>query len=204
MLPRKTPGGYSMRSRIHVPAIVALTLALAVPALAQSTHQQHGAAPDAGKAAVAAVDPNKSDLLHQEYLAKTGELRGKITAKQAELETLLATKPGDEAAIKKLTTEISALRGTLFEQTTLFRLRYAKETGTPMRMTRHLDHMGGHGGQGMMGGKGMEACMGMMGGKGMMMDMGKDMKMDMGGKGMNMPADAPKSDDAKAPGDAKQ
>lgn len=194
-----------MRKSIHISAMLALSLALAVPALAQTTHDQHAAPAVAAKAAPA-IDSGKADLLHQEYVAKTAEQRGKLTAKQAELETLLATKPDDAAAIKKLTTEISTLRGSLFEQATLFRVRFAKETGTPIRMTRNLDSMGGHGSM-----MGMMECMGM--GKGMMMDMGKGMdmkgmdmgkgmKMDMDGKGMNMPADAPKADDAaKTPTD---
>jgi hypothetical protein len=191
-----------MRKSIRIPAILALSLALTVPALAQSTHDQHAAPAVAAKAAPA-IDSGKADLLHQEYVAKTAEQRGKLTAKQAELETLLATKPDDAAAIKKLTTEISTLRGSLFEQATLFRVRFAKETGTPIRMTRNLDHMGGHGGMmGMMGEKGMGMeCMGKD--KGMMMDMmGKGMDMGKGGKGMPMPADAPKADDAaKTPTD---
>jgi hypothetical protein len=201
-----------MHKSIRIPAILALSLALTVPALAQSTHEQHAAPATAAKTAPA-VDSNKADLLHQEYVAKTAELRGKLTAKQAELETLLATKPDDTAAIKKLSAEISTLRGSLLEQTALFRVRFAKETGTPIRMTRNLEHMGGMMGMmGMMGEKGMGMeCMGkdkgmmMDMGKGMDMkgmDMGKGMKMDMDGKGMNMPAGAPKADDAaKTPTD---
>ena len=188
-----------MRKNIGIPALVALTLTLAVPAFAQSPHA-HGAAADAAKAA-AAVDPDKAYLLHQEYVAKTGELRGKIAARQAELETLLAAKPGDEAAVRKLAGEISALRGQLFEQTTLFRIRVAKETGMPIRMTRGLEHMGGKAGMmgmmGMMDGK--DKDMECMAGKDMGMMMGKGMMMDKGmGKGMDMQmpanaADAPKA-----------
>ncbi|MFU2209370.1 periplasmic heavy metal sensor [Solidesulfovibrio sp. C21] len=183
-----------MRNSIRIPAALALTLALAVPALAQTTHQHNApAAPavttDTAKTATPAappVDPNKVYLLRQDYIAKTAELRGKLVARQAELETLLATKPGDTAAVTKLTTEISALRGKLFEQDTLFRIRYAKETGTPIRMTRHMGRMEGMMMDGMMGGKMMmgpksDADCKMMGkDKGMMM-MGKDM---MQGKGM--------------------
>ena len=135
-----------MRKSIRIPAVLALSLALAVPALAQSTHQHPApaaaASADAAKTAPA-VDKDKAYLLHQEYIAKTAELRGKIAARQAELETLLATKPDDTAAVKKLTAELGAMRGQLFEQTTLFRIRYAKETGTPMRMTRGFGHMDG-------------------------------------------------------------
>lgn len=203
-----------MRKRIHIPALLALTLALAVPALAQTAHQQHAAPAGPGQMAMpvgqmgTAVDPNQADLLHQEYVAKTAELYGKITAKEAELETQLATKPDDAAAVKKLTTDIAALRGQLFEQTTLFRVRYAKETGTPIRQTRGFGHKGGHGGM-TMEGMDKEGCM-MMQGKGMMggMDMGKGGMMGgmMGGKdmsmgqGMNMPMPA-KADEAK-PADA--
>jgi len=205
-----------MRKRIRIPALLALTLALAVPALAQSTPQHAPAGPGqmampAGQMAMPA-DPNKADLLHQEYVAKTAELHGKIKAREAELETQLATKPDDTAAVKKLTTDIAALRGQLYEQTTLFRVRYAKETGTPIRQTRGFGHKGGM----MMEGMDKEGCM-MMQGKGMMggmdmgkggmmggMDMGKGMNMDMGkGKGMdmnNMQAPA-KADEAK-PADA--
>jgi len=161
---------------VRIPAILALTLALTVPALAlaQSTHQGHtapGAATSPAAKIAPAVDPDKCDLLRQEYVAKTAELRGKITARQAELETLLATKPGDEAAIKKLVVEISTLRGNLYEQTTLFRLRFAKETGTPIRLTREMGRMGGHGPM-----MGLDMCQGKDGGK--MMGMGK-MMMDM-------------------------
>jgi len=202
-----------MRKSIYIPASLALSLLLTVPVLAQTAHQQHVAPADAAKTAPA-IDPDKAYLLHQEYVSKTAELRGKLTAKQAELETLLATKPQDEAAVKKLTSDISALRGALFEQTTLFRIRFAKETGMPIRMTHGF---GAHGGQmmegmmgggmgGMMGG-GMGGMMGggmeCMGGKGgMMMEMGKGMDM---GKGMTHDMNAmPKVDDAaKAPADAK-
>ena len=171
-----------MRNMIRIPALMALTLSLAVPALAQSTHDQHAAPAEAATAALA-VDPAKADLLHQEFVAKTAELRGKLIARRAELETLLTTKPGDEAAVKKLTGDIAALRGQLFEQTTLFRIRFAKETGTPIRMTRGFGHMGG---------QGMDMCKGMMSGKGMMTG------MDMGAMpGMNMPAPAKPADNAK-------
>lgn len=165
-----------MRS-IRVPAILALTLALAVPSLAQSTHQ-HGApaAPsgDAAKAAPAgdaakttpAVDPAKADLLRQEFTAKTAELAGRVTAREAELETLLATRPDDTAAITKMTSEIGALRGQLLEQTTLFRLRYAKETGVPVSQTRDFGHKAGHGGGGKDGCMMMGKDKGMMGGHG--------------------------------------
>lgn len=174
-----------MRKSIRIPALIALSLALTVPALAQSTHQQHAApaaAPaDAAKAAPA-VDPDKAYVLNQEYVAKTAELRGKITAKKAELEAQLAAKPDDTAAVKKLVSDIAALRGQLDEQTTLFRIRYAKETNTPIRMTRGFGHMGQMGmmddSMGMMGGKAKEGCM--MMGKGMMQGKG----MMMGGQGM--------------------
>ena len=189
-----------MRIHTRIPAALALTLALAIPALAQTQHQQHATGADAAKTAPA-VDADKVALLHEEYVAKTAELRGKITARQAELETLLVTKPGEEAAIKKLVAEISALRGTLYEQTTLFRLRFAKEAGVSLQMTRGMDGLGGHHGMGSlmgpgrggMSGPGMD-CM-----KGMMMDMGKGAPL---GPGMDMPAPAVKPDDAaKAPGD---
>jgi len=192
-----------MRKSIRIPAVIALSLALTVPALAQSTHQQHAApavaAPaDAAKAAPA-VDPAKADVLNQEYVAKTAELRGKITAKKAELEAQLATKPDDTAAVKRLVADIAALRGQLDEQTTLFRIRYAKETNTPIRMTRGFGHMGKmgmmDGSMDMMGGKAKEGCM--MMGKGMMqgMDHGAMQGMDhnaMQGQpqGMSMPAPA--------------
>jgi len=205
-----------MRNSIRIPAALALTLALAVPALAQTTHQHNApAAPaattDTAKTAAPAaptVDPNKVYLLRQDYIAKTAELRGKLVARQAELETLLATKPGDTAAVTKLTTEISSLRGKLFEQDTLFRVRYAKETGTPIRMTHRMGQMEGMMMDGMMGGKMMmgpksDADCKMMGkdkgmmmmGKGMMMGMQHDMKaMDHGANGAmpghNMPMPA--------------
>ena len=180
-----------MRTFTRFGVITALTLSLAIPAMAQTSHQQHAAPPaDAAKTATPAVNPDKAYLLHQEYVAKTAELRGKITGKQAELEALLATRPDDDAAIKKLAGEISALRGQLFEQTTLFRVRFAKETGMPMRMTQGFEHMMGGKGGTMMGGRGMDCMMmgkdGMMG-KGMMMNMDHG-NMDHGA--MNMPAKA--------------
>lgn len=160
-----------MRTKIVVPAALAFAFLLSAPVLGNAAHEQHGApgaqAPaEAGKAGPAA-DPEKAYLLNQEYVAKTAELHGKLKAREAELETTLATKPGEEATIKKLITEISSLRGQLFEQKTLFRLRYAKETGTPIRMTQHL---GGKAGmmEGMMGDGGMDCK---MMGKGMMMGM---------------------------------
>lgn len=150
-----------MRTKIFIPAALAFVFLLSVPALGNAAHEQHGApgaqTPETGKDA-AAVDPEKAYLLKQEFVAKTAELQGKLKAREAELETTLATKPGDEAAIKKLTADISALRGQLFEQTTLYRLRFAKETGTPIRKTQDL---GGKPGmmEGMMGGDGMDCKM---------------------------------------------
>lgn len=144
-----------VRIRIFV-ALIALTLAFSVPALAQSGHDHNAAPADTAQPAQPTVDPNKTDLLHQEFVAKTAELRGKLTAKRAELETLLATKPGDEGAVKKLVADIAVLEGTLLEKTTLFRIRMAKETGMPIRMTRNMENMGGAGG--MMGGAGGGMC----------------------------------------------
>ena len=171
-----------MRTKIFVPAALAFAFFLSTPVLGNAAHEQHGApgaqAPGEPGKAGPAVDPDKAYLLKQEFVAKTGELHGKLKAREAELETTLATKPGDDGAIKKLTTEISALRGQLFEQTTQFRLRYAKETGVPIRMTQHL---GGKGGMmdGMMGDGGMDCKMMQDMGKGM--GKGKGMMPGMGG-----------------------
>ena len=197
-----------MRKSTFVPAALVVAFLLSAPVAGYSAHD-HGApaaqAPgDAGKAAPA-VDPDKAYLLKQEFTAKTAELRGKIKAREADLEVLLATKPGDEAAVKKLAADIAALRGQLAEQTVLFRLRYAKETGTPIRQTLHL----GSGHDGMMAGMGEGGMdckmMGkdkgmMMGGMdhgagkgGMMMGMDQGAMPGMGqgqSKGMNMPAPA--------------
>ncbi|EHJ47696.1 hypothetical protein DFW101_1688 [Solidesulfovibrio carbinoliphilus subsp. oakridgensis] len=187
-----------MRNSIRIPAILALTLALAVPALAQTPmqHPAGGAMAMPAAKAVPAADPAKADLLHQEFVAKTAELHGRITAREAELEAQLATNPDETAAVKKLTADIATLRGQLFEQATLFRIRYAKETGTPIRDTRGVM---GHMGKGMMmGGKGMDGgCMmmgkGMMGGHGM--GKGAMPGMDMGG--MDMAKDAAPAGTAK-------
>lgn len=170
-----------MRKSIRIPAMLALSLILTVPALAQSTHKTTPATPAAAKTATTTPNPDTVYLLKQEYVTKTAELRGKITARQAELEVLLASKPDDTAAIKKLTAEIGTLRGQLFEQTTLFRVRFAKETGMPMRMTRHMLGMGGM----MDGGKGGCKMMGKDGmGKGMMMGMNHGAMGGMGKMGM--------------------
>lgn len=195
-----------MRKSIRIPAMLALSLILTVPALAQSTHKTNPATP-AAETATTAPNPDKVFLLKQEYVAKTAELRGKITARQAELEVLLAGKPDDTAAIKKLTAEIGGLRGQLFEQTTLFRVRFAKETGIPMRMTRHMLGMGGmmDGGKGgckMMGKDGMGMMPGMnhgaMGKRGMgQMPMGQ---MNHAG----MQHDMPMTPDHAATAPAKQ
>ncbi|OLN25664.1 hypothetical protein DVDV_3172 [Desulfovibrio sp. DV] len=162
-----------------LPAALVVAVLLSVPTLGQAAHDQHGA-PAGDAQSTPAVDPDKAYLLKQEFVARTAELHGKIKAREAELETALATKPGDEAAVKKLTAEISTLRGQLFEQTTLFRLRYAKETGVSIRHTRHV---AGHGDMmmdGMKGDGGMD-CKMMGKGMGGMDHDGKG--MDMGGKG---------------------
>jgi len=204
-----------MRKKNRIPAILALALALTLPTLAQSAQTPHPAQPEAAKTdtqkPTPPVDPNKTYLLHEEYVAKTAELRGKAIAKQAELETLLATKPDNEAAVKKLVAEIAALRGQLLEQTTLFRIRFAKETGLPIRLTRGMNGLGFHGGQGgMMQGMADKDCMAgkdMMMGKGMGMGMGMMMGKDMTGApgmghdmpmapGMPMPTAPAKADDA--------
>lgn len=172
-----------MRNKLKfVPAALAVAFLLSIPTLGLAAHEQHGV--PAGDAKTApAVDPDKAYLLKQEFVAKTAELHGKVKAREAELEATLATKPGDEAAIKKLTAEISTLRGQIFEQTTLFRLHYAKETGTPIRLTQH---MGGHGGMMMDGLKGDGGMDCKMMGKGMagMDHDGKGRHRDHSGRGM--------------------
>ena len=161
-----------MRTVFFAPAALAAALILSLPAASRAAqeHQGHVADPAKPAAAAPAVDPDKAYLLKQEFTAKTAELRGKIKAREADLEVLLATKPGDEAAVKKLAGDIAALRGQLAEQTVLFRLRYAKETGTPIRQTLHL----GSGHDGMMAGMGQGGmdCMMMGKGKGQGMMMG--------------------------------
>ena len=165
-----------MRMNVFAPAALAAAMLLSLPAIGL-TAQEHGShAADPAKSAAPAVDPDKAYLLKQEFTAKTAELRGKIKAREADLEVLLATKPGDEAAVKKLAGDIAALRGQLAEQTVLFRLRYAKETGTPIRQTLHLG--GGH--DGMMAGMGEGGMDCKMMGKGQGMMMGG---MDHGAKG---------------------
>ncbi len=160
-----------MRITVFAPAALAAAMLLSLPAIGLTAQEHGGHVADPAKAAAPAVDPDKAYLLKQEFTAKTAELRGKIKAREADLEILLATKPGDEAAVKKLAGDIAALRGQLAEQTVLFRLRYAKETGTPIRQTLHL----GSGHDGMMAGMGeggMDCKMmgkGMGQGKGMMM-----------------------------------
>ena len=58
-----------MRHRIRLPLLLALTLALAIPALAQQ-HDTH-AVPAATPPAAPAIDPDKAYLLHEEFVAKT-------------------------------------------------------------------------------------------------------------------------------------
>lgn len=164
-----------MRTVFFVPAALAAALILSLPVASRAAqeHPGHVAAPAKPAAPAPAVDPDKAYLLKQEFTAKTAELRGKIKAREADLEILLATKPGDEASVKKLAGDIAVLRGQLAEQTVLFRLRYAKETGTPLRQTLHLG--GGH--DGMMAGMGQGGMDCMMLGKGQGMGQG----MMMGG-----------------------
>lgn len=192
-----------MYQKTLIPAALAFALLLSVPALSQAAKE--AAAPAANATAATStlltpkVDPDKAYLLKQEFVAKTAELHGKLTAREAELETLLATKPGDEAAIKKLAAEISGLRGQLFEQKTLYRLRYAKETGTPIRETRHMmgGMMGGMSG-GMQGG-GMD-CKMMGKGMGKGMGMGMMQGMDHGAMSGMDHANMPGMDHSGKPG----
>jgi hypothetical protein len=116
-----------MRKGILLLMVSALALTLAAPALAQ---------PGSGKGPQ--IDRAKAYLVEQEFIAATGEARGKLMAKRAELETVLATKADDAAAIKKVVDEISALRTTLLEQTVQFRLRLSKEAGVPIAFTRRM------------------------------------------------------------------
>ncbi|BAH77016.1 hypothetical protein [Solidesulfovibrio magneticus] len=164
-----------MRINVFAPAALAAAMLLSLPAIGLTAQEHGGHAADPAKPAAPApaVDPDKAYLLKQEFTAKTAELRGKIKAREADLEILLATKPGDEAAVKKLAGDLAALRGQLAEQTVLFRLRYAKETGTPIRQTLHLG--GGH--EGMMAGMGEGGMDCKMMGK----DKGQGMGMMMGG-----------------------
>ena len=164
-----------MRTVFFVPAALAAALILSLPAASRAAqeHQGHVVDPAKPAAAAPAVDPDKAYLLKQEFTARTAELRGKIQAREADLEILLATKPGDEAAVKKFAADIAALRGQLAEQTVLFRLRYAKETGTPLRQTLHL----GDGHDGMMAGMGQGGMDCMMMGKGKGQGQGQGMMM---------------------------
>ena len=161
-----------MRMNVFAPAALAAAMLLSLPAVGLTAQEHGGHVADPAKPGAPAVDMEKAYLLKQEFTAKTAELRGKIKAREADLEILLATKPGDEAAVKKLAGDIAALRGQLAEQTVLFRLRYAKETGTPIRQTMHL---GGH--DGMMAGMGDGGMECMMMGKGKGMGQGKGMMM---------------------------
>lgn len=181
-----------MRPVFFVPAALAAALILSLPAASRAAQEHPGHVADPAKPAASApaVDPDKAYLLKQEFTAKTAELRGKIKAREADLEILLATKPGDEATVKKLAGDIAALRGQLAEQTVLFRLRYAKETGTPIRQTLHL----GSGHDGMMAGMGEGGMdckmMGKGQGKGMMMG-GMDHGSPDHGAMEHSPANAP-------------
>lgn len=116
-----------MRKGIRMLVLSALALALSAPVLAQ---------PGGPKAP--RIDRAKAYLVQQEFITATGEARGKLMAKRAELETLLVTKADDATAIKKVVDEISALRATLLEQTVQFRLRLAKEAGVPIAFTRRM------------------------------------------------------------------
>ena len=131
-----------MRHGTRVLVLLCLTLGLSCPALAQRP---------APARAIPGMDQEKAYLIGQEYVAATGELRGRMAAKRAELETVLATKPDDAAAIKALVGEIAAMRTSLFEQSVQFRLRLAKEAGVPVRYSRHLGMFGLGGPRGMMG-----------------------------------------------------
>lgn len=183
-----------MRHVVILPAALAAALILSLPVAGLTAHEQGHAADPAKPASPApAVDPDKAYQLTQELTAKTAELRGKIKAREADLEILLATKPGDEAAVKKLAADISALRAQLYEQTTLFRLRYARETGTPLRQTLRLGDAGSR--PGMMGGG-----MGQGGMDCMMMGKGHDMNNGMDHAAMNHgPKAAPTAAPAEAP-----
>ena len=121
-----------MRKGIRMLVLAAVALVVAAPSLAQPG--------PAGKAPQ--IDRAKAYLVEQEFIAATGEARGKLIAKRAELETVLATKAGDAAAIKKVVDEISALRATLLEQTVQFRLRLAKEAGVPIAFTHRMGLQG--------------------------------------------------------------
>lgn len=131
-----------MRKGILSLAMVILSLALATPALAQAQAKPKAepakAEAKAETAKAPAVDRDKAYVLQQEFVAATAELRGKLMAKQAELEVLLATKPDEADTIKAAVAEISALRATLFERTVELRLRLAKEAGLPMRASRQI------------------------------------------------------------------
>ena len=107
-----------MRKGIRILVLAALTLTLATPVLAQPGPPGKGPR----------IDNAKAYLVEQEFIAATGEARGKLMAKRAELETVLATKADDAAAIKKVVDEISALRAT--------------EAGVPIAFTRRMGLQG--------------------------------------------------------------
>ena len=89
----------SMRTSNRIPAILALTLALALPTLAQSAQTPHAAQPEAAKTdtqkPTPPVDPNKTYLLHADKPAAAI-----VTAVLGELQAFLGPdQPDDDVTL---------------------------------------------------------------------------------------------------------
>ncbi|MFW6357438.1 MAG: hypothetical protein ACOC0K_01760 [bacterium] len=130
-------------------------------------HSQHGSGHATHQAATkssaessgTSTDPMLEQKLIKGHEAKTWETRGRLKAKEAELDLLLMAEKPDTAAVKKTIGEINSLKGKLFEEEVLFRMDYKKQTGKDVSLAAGM----GKGGGGM---KGMKGGKGKMGGKG--------------------------------------
>jgi Spy/CpxP family protein refolding chaperone len=124
-----------MKSMLKLLGPTTLILLLAGGAFAQdhSAHQGHGAKPGAHDQHGAQPAPAGNDDLSQKlikaYQARIGENKGRLEAKQAELDLLLMAEKPDTKAVSKVVGEINALQGKLFEEEVLFRMDYRKQTG---------------------------------------------------------------------------
>jgi Spy/CpxP family protein refolding chaperone len=139
-----------MKSMLRLLGPTTLIILLAGGAFAQdhSAHQGHGAHAghdQHGAQAAPAGDEDLSQKLIKAYEARTGENRGRLDAKQAELDLLLMAEKPDVKAVRKVVGEINALQGKLFEEEVLFRMDYRKQTG------KDAPRMAGHGGPAMGG-----------------------------------------------------
>ncbi len=143
-----------MNARIFKMALMTalLVLAASLPAMARGHGGGPGGygGPGGCPGAMAQLTPEQQaayQKLVQEHVAKIAPIRAALEVKKAELGALTLDPKADQAKIAGLAKEIGTIKGQMAEEGATFRVKLIKEFGSLA--------MGGCGGPGMGGGRGM-------------------------------------------------